>query len=400
VSARLAFAGAGAAGVLRGPAVRGTALAAAVSTIGILPAYLVGALGPQIRADLGVGPSALGLALSVCFISQALLAAPLGRFVDRIGPRPSIRLAAVATSIIAGTIAAITGSFGMLLAALAACGAVNGIAQLASSATIAGSIPERRQGTAFGIKESAKPAATLLCGFAVPVVTLVDWRWAFVACAALALTMLAPGATSGAARARRPARSRSAAGRPSAALVLLAIGAGLGSAVGTTVGTFLVETVTADGMSAAGAGALLAIGSATAVVIRIVIGVRADRLAGGHLLRVAALLAAGIPGFLLLATASGPLLVLGAMLAFGGGWGWAGLLNFAVVRRSQDRATTSAGVVLGGAAFGGGAGPLVFGLVAERWSYSTGWALCALLALAGALVVLAGREYLKRSNNL
>ena len=154
---------------------------------------------------------------------------------------------------------------------------------------------------------------------------------------------------------------------------MLAAGAALGSAVGTTAGTFLVETATADGLSPAAAGALLAIGSVTSVVIRIVIGVRADRMSGGHLLRVAGLLAAGVPGFLLLAAGSGPLLVLGAMLAFGGGWGWAGLLNFAVVRRNRDRAATAAGVVLGGAAFGGGSGPLVFGLVAERWSYSTGW---------------------------
>jgi predicted MFS family arabinose efflux permease len=286
------------------------------------------------------------------------------------------------------------------VAALLACGLVNGIAQLSSSAAIAGSIPERRQGTAFGVKEAAKPAATLLCGLAVPVVTLVDWRWAFVACAVLALTLLAPGAAGAAAPARRPARARSRAGRPSPALVMLAVGAALGSAVGTTVGTFLVETVTADGLSPAAAGALLVIGSLTSIVIRIVIGVRADRLSGGHLLRVAGLLAAGFPGFLLLATGSGPLLVLGAMLAFGGGWGWAGLLNFAVVRRNRDRAATSAGVVLGGAAFGGGSGPLVFGLVAERWSYSTGWVLCAFLALAGAFVVLAGRASLLRSNRL
>jgi predicted MFS family arabinose efflux permease len=289
----------------------------------------------------------------------------------------------------------------MLVAALLACGVGNGIAQLASSATIAGSIPTRRQGAAFGVKEAAKPAATLLCGLAVPVVTLVDWRWAFAACAVLALTLLAPGARVAGSHRRGPGAAAAApAGRPSLALVLLACGASLGSAVGTTVGTFLVETVTADGMSAPAAGALLAIGSVTSVVIRIVIGVRADRLTCGHLLRVAALLAAGVPGFLLLAAGSGPGLVVGAMLAFGGGWGWAGLLNFAVVRRNRDRAATAAGVVLGGAAFGGGSGPLLFGLVAERWSYSTGWFLCALLAFAAAAVVLAGRAQLLRSNRL
>ena len=118
------------------------------------------------------------------------------------------------------------------------------------------------------------------------------------------------------------------AGRAPLALVMLAVAAALGSAVGTTAGTFMVDTVMSDGMSAGAAGALLIVGSVTSLVVRIVIGLRADRMERGHLLRVAALLAAGAPGFLLLAVGSGPALVLGAMLAFGGGWGWAGLLNY------------------------------------------------------------------------
>jgi predicted MFS family arabinose efflux permease len=84
------------------------------------------------------------------------------------------------------------------------------------------------------------------------------------------------------------------------------------------------------------------------------------------------------------------------MLAFGGGWGWAGLLNFAVVRRSPKAAATAAGVVLAGASFGGGSGPLLFGLVAEHFSYATGWWLCALLALVASAIVLAARRRLIR----
>jgi predicted MFS family arabinose efflux permease len=374
---------------------RGTALATAVSTVGILPAYLAGALGPQIRADLGIGPAALGLALSACFISQSLFSARLGRIVDRLGAVTSLRMAAFATAIVAGAIAAATGSFAMFAVLLLATGTVNGIAQLAASATVADSVPAHRQGVAFGIKEAAKPTATLLCGFAVPVVVLVDWRWAFVACAALALALLP--ASSGQARERRDrARPASPPGRAPLALMMLAVAAALGSAVGTTAGTFLVDTVMSSGMSARSAGALLAVGSVTSVVIRILIGLRADRLTRGHLLRVAGLLAAGAPGFLLLAIGSGPALVAGAMLAFGGGWGWAGLLNFAVVRRSRDGAATAAGVVLAGASFGGGSGPLLFGLVAEHWSYATGWWLCSAGALAAALVVLAARARLLR----
>jgi predicted MFS family arabinose efflux permease len=374
---------------------RGTALATAVSTVGILPAYLAGALGPQIRTDLGIGPAALGLALSACFISQSLFSARLGRIVDRLGAVTSLRMAALATAVVAGAIAAVTGSFAMLVALLLVTGTVNGIAQLAASATVADSVPEHRQGVAFGIKEAGKPTATLLCGVAVPIVVLVDWRWAFVAAAALALLLLPASTAHPGARARERG-PRAAAGRAPLALMMLAVAAALGSAVGTTAGTFLVDTVMSDGMSASAAGALLAVGSITSVVIRILIGLRADRLTRGHLLRVAALLAAGAPGFLLLAVGSGPALVLGAMLAFGGGWGWAGLLNFAVVRRNRDGAAAAAGVVLAGASFGGGSGPFVFGLVAEHFSYATGWWLCSALALVAALVVLAARLRLLR----
>jgi predicted MFS family arabinose efflux permease len=375
--------------------VRGTALATGVSTIGILPAYLAGALGPQIRAELGIGPAALGLGLSACFISQSLFSARLGRIVDRLGAIRSLRMAALATTIVASAIAAATASFAVFVVLLLATGTVNGIAQLAASRTVADSVPEHRQGVAFGIKEAGKPIATLLCGFAVPIVVLVDWRWAFVACAGLALVLL-PASTGHAGERAGTAGAGRVSGRAPLALMMLAVAAALGSAVGTTAGTFLVDTVMSAGMSARSAGGLLVVGSVTSVVIRIVIGLRADRLSGGHLLRVAGLLAAGAPGFLLLAIGSGPALVLGAMLAFGGGWGWAGLLNFAVVRRNRDTAATAAGVVLAGASFGGGSGPLLFGLVAEHWSYATGWWLCSAAALLGAGVVLAARMRLLR----
>jgi hypothetical protein len=66
------------------------------------------------------------------------------------------------------------------------------------------------------------------------------------------------------------------------------------------------------------------------------------------------------------------------------------------VRRSRAGAATAAGVVLAGASFGGGSGPLIFGLVAEHASYATGWWLCSALALAAAAIVLAARRRLIR----
>src|SRR3954451_10457403 len=96
---------------LSSPMFVGTALATAVSTVGVLPAYLAGALAPQIRADLGIGPAALALALSACFISQSLFSARLGRIVDRLGAIASLRAAALATAVVAGPVAARAGVF-------------------------------------------------------------------------------------------------------------------------------------------------------------------------------------------------------------------------------------------------------------------------------------------------
>ena len=62
---------------------------------------------------------------------------------------------------------------------------------------------------------------------------------------------------------------------------------------------------------------------------------------------------------------------------------------------SAAGAATAAGVVLAGASFGGGSGPLLFGLVAEHWSYETGWWLCSGAALVAAGIVLAARPRLR-----
>lgn len=169
--------------------------------------------------------------------------------MDRVGALAALRTAVFATAVGSGTIAVATGSFAMLVVLLLATGTVNGIAQLAASATVADSVPPRRQGVAFGVKEAARPAATLLCGIAVPLVVLVDWRWAFVACAALALLLLPASSSRANAPARTRVRAAVPAGRAPLALVMLAVAA-LGSAVGTTAGTFMVDTCMSAGAAA------------------------------------------------------------------------------------------------------------------------------------------------------
>ena len=189
-----------------------------------------------------------------------------------------------------------------------------------------------------------------------------------VACAALALALLSPAARPAPRAPRRagPSPGRRAGRPPVAGARHARRRGGLGSAVGTTVGTFLVETVTADGMSRACGG------RAPRARERDVRGhpdrdrrarrppVRRPsaprrRAARGRRPRASCCSPRGRAP----ASCSAPC---SPSAAAGAGRASS---NFAVVRRNRERAATAAGVVLGGAAFGGGSGPLLFGLVAS-----------------------------------
>ena len=52
-----------------------------------------------------------------------------------------------------------------LLVAMVLCGAANASAQIASNLAVAGSVAAEHQGLAFGAKQAAVPAATLVAGF-------------------------------------------------------------------------------------------------------------------------------------------------------------------------------------------------------------------------------------------
>jgi len=62
--------------------------AAAVTTIGMLPAYLTGAQAVQMRPDLGFGRSALGAIVAGAFLASAAGSVAGGHLADRLGAPP------------------------------------------------------------------------------------------------------------------------------------------------------------------------------------------------------------------------------------------------------------------------------------------------------------------------
>jgi len=263
------------------------------------------------------------------------------------------------------------------------------------------SIPMRRQGLAFGIKEASIPVATLVAGLAVPTIALtVGWRWAFafgvvpLAAVVLLLPRVATGALPepatpgeiGASQSRVPPRGN--------ALMLAALAAALGTTAASGVGIFLTDSAVAMGMTPGNAGLLLAAGSVAGIVTRVGTGAYADRTGGPQFTLIAAMLAVGALTMALGGIGNTILLVLATIGAFSAGWAWTGIYFLSLVRSYPSRPGAVAGIGTAGLGVGNAAGPILFGLVAGSMSFGAAWFGAALAGgLASALMALARRRF-------
>jgi len=376
-------------------------LAVAVATAGILPPFLTGGLAVQIRAELGFGAGALGLLVAVFFAASALFSVVSGRVVERIGSSRGMRLSALTGACSMVAVATLAGSWWGLAACLVFGGLGNAVSHPSTHLLLAREVSADRQGLAFGIKQAAIPTATLLAGLAVPTLAVTaGWRWAFAVGAVLALVvaLLVPGrGEDGYGHGIRHVAEARAGDAPLAALVLLALGVGLGSVAANPLGVFLVGSAVEAGIGVGPAGLLLALGGAVSIAVRVVFGRLADGMGGGRLLLVAGMLVVGTAGFALLASGAAPFMVVGVVLAFGAGWGWPGLFNFAIVKSNPKAPAAATGITQTGASGGAALGPLAFGLVVEASSYGVAWISSGAVALLAAAAILAGRRMLLRA---
>jgi len=370
----------------------------AVVTAGVLPAFLTGALSVQIRRELGFGEAALGVAFASFFVGAALTSAVLGRAAERLGPELSMRLSASLSAASLLVVAIAARSFGSLVVILAVGGVANALSQPAANLFIARRMDPAHLGLALAVKQASVVAATLLGGLAVPTIALtVGWRWAFVAGAGLAIAGVLAVPNAREPRVHAAASHTDRSGDSGwAALVVLAAGVGLGAAAAGTLGTFFVNAAVDAGIAEGAAGLLVAAGSASVIVVRLVAGARADRRQGGNLPIVATMLVIGALGYLLYATEDKILLIAACPLTFAAGWGWPGLFNLAIVKANPSAPGLASGVTQTGTYIGAVAGPLLFGSLAEHRSYASAWTLAACCSAAAAVAMIAGRRLLHR----
>ncbi|MGY1826949.1 MULTISPECIES: MFS transporter [unclassified Blastococcus] len=382
----------------RGPASSTAAAVAAVTvtTVGVLPIYMVGVLWVQIREELEFGPSLLGVLVACFFLVSAVSALTAGVVVRRFGTSPVVRLSALVGGLSMLAVALAAQHTAVLVGALVLAGWGNGIGQPASNDLIARAVTPGRHGLAYGTKQAAIPLATMLAGVAVPLVAIpLGWRTAFVIGSVLAVLVLL-GVPGGARLPARDAAQTSEAAGPfhRAALVVLAVGLMLGAATGNALGSFFVATAVDSGIAPATAGVLAAVASGAGAAARVAFGWLADRVRTRWLLVVAAQMSIGGLAYALLGTGVEVLVAAGAVIGYCTGWAWAGLSTYSVARMHPGMAARATSITQGGMGAGAALGPLAFGVVVSSTSYAVAWYATAAVSVVAGAVVVQGRRML------
>ncbi|WP_164730660.1 MFS transporter [Pelagibacterium montanilacus] len=365
-----------------GPAL---ALALAAQTAVMLPVFLLGSLSPLIMADMGLDAFGLGLAVALFYAASAAGSAVLAPLADRTDAWRLTRVSLLAVGAMAALIAAVGGHWWVMIASLCVAGAANGLVQPATNVVVARQVAHDRQGLAFGIKQSSIPLATMLGGFAVPVIGVnLGWQWAFAIAALIALVVMALCPRRGI----RPVTEAGgrAARLPRTTLLWLALMSGLGAGSANAMAAFLSPSIVASGHSPATAGIVLAVGSAASILVRLASGYGADHNRLPLLPTVAIMFLAGALAYGILASSDAlPMIVLGALLAFGMGWGWSALSILAIVRANLGAAGSATGITQAGVFSGAVLGPLGFGWLVSVTAYPVGWMVMAGVTLLAAL---------------
>lgn len=377
---------------------RSTVLGAAVAALlGSLAVWIVSAVSPLMRDELGLTEERLGLAVSVYFAVSALVSWLGGGLSDRIGARTTLTLGASCSVLAVLGIAVGATSWVHVVLLLALAGVGSAVIQPATNHAIVRGVRLTRHGLALGLKQASVPAATLLAGVGVPTLAVTfGWRWAFALpiVAALVFVTLRGALPDG----RRPEARLGDAGRAGGvgagrSLVVVAAAGGVGVGAISAATAFLVPYLVAQGSSEATAGWLLALASLAGVGMRVVSGWRADSLGTSTVPTIVVLLATGALGALVVALTSGTAwIALGAVLMVGAGWGWNGLLVLAIVRAFPETPGLATGISQVGIRGGGALGPGAFGLTVAAAGYGVAWTLVAVaLGTASALMLAGGR---------
>ena len=367
----------------------------------------LGSLSPVLVATFALSEAQLGVVFSAILLAAACCTAISGAFTDRWGERKMLGVSAIVMTV---ALLGVTlyASYPWLVAMAAIYGAGYAASTPAGGRAILAWF-ERDRGLAMGIRQTGVSVGALVGAVGLPfVASYGGYRAAF---AFAALLVAIPSATAFAlyreardedavvVSLRSVARGMKVLARDPR-LIGVTLTCMLLSACQFVMSAFLTVTaVTVVRLPVHAAGLTLAVAFVAAICARLGWGVVSDRFfAGDRLVPLAIICGIAAAGCAILAFVSrgevGPLFAASTLLGLSAA-GWNGLMAAALSEvGGTERAASALGLGLTGIFAASAIGPSLFGLIADRTSLATAWAIVAILSLLAAAPVLRLRAHL------
>ena len=375
---------------------RPTTAAASAITIVALPGFLVGSFAPQIKEDLGFGDTELGALLTFGYLISSVVMQLGGGVADRRGPLLILRTGIAIGAISALLVGTTANTYLILLLCIGLNRVGEGLIQPATNTLISLGVNQPRQGIAIAIKQAAVPLSTALAGLAVPTLgSILGWEGTFLILAILAFPawLLIPnvGVSSSTTFPTRLDMWRSRH------LKIASIAGAFSAAAVVTVAGFLTTAAEEAGYSDSSAGLILGIGGLVMIVSRLSWGYLADKFQFDRFKAVSICLALGSIAFVLFAIGTKVSIAIGALVSFGIGWSWPGLLLLGVIEQHPDEPGAATATLQTSIRLGAMVAPLGFGIVVDTFGFGAAWIIAFSSTIVGsALMVNASRALQNR----
>ncbi len=149
----------------------------------------IGPLAPFLKEDLGLTSAQVGLFMSASAFGYALMTAPAGWLVDRIGVRRLLLIGEVIGGIFVGSMFAVTTFIqGLVFMALAGMGM--GCLMPSTTKAVLEWFPVKERATAMGFKQTAVNVGGIITATTLPTLALaLSWRYGFVSIGVVAILL-------------------------------------------------------------------------------------------------------------------------------------------------------------------------------------------------------------------
>ena len=385
---------------MRSSEISNLAIISGIAFIAISPLYFFGALSVQITNDLSYKPSLHGFGSTSFYLVAAFFAVNLGRIADYANPILTLKLSML---IIFISSAGITFSKSLLMVCffLAIGGFGSALATPGIAKFVQDRFESRRQGLAYGFKQSATGLSTLIGGAAIPfVASNGQWRIVFALGSLFSLFIFfklneVPSEVSLVSKFiafLKPAvKTKHPKVKYSLQVQFIAISFALGAAVGIGIITYMPLSLADAGLSASESSFTIIFASLGSLISRFAVLLFMDRTRIDSIKICIAMMAIGSIGIIGLATMEKDFIVSSAFVSYAFGWGWVGLITYKMLRISDDNLGANVGLVQSAAAVGSIFGPITLAAVYELSGFRLMWQLSSAALIASLLFLVASQ---------